>query len=159
MVDVWLFTVDCFSSPCLFPACSLVPCYYIHLVCVKLKQLLVLGSILFSSQPNTNLHFPFLTSCIFRPYPLRMAMLTTIQGLGLQGNTSGGCTYLASGCGFFSSPWISPPVAKFFFWKKHHRTFSQTLKNRTVDAWNAFETASSWMQRCMMFEEEYVSAK
>ena len=53
MVDVWLFTVDCFSSPCLFPACSLVPCYYIHLVCVKLKQLLVLGSILFSSQPNT----------------------------------------------------------------------------------------------------------
>ena len=57
MVDVWLFTVDCFSSPCLFPACSLVPCYYIHLVCVKLKQLLVLGSILFSSQPNTNLRF------------------------------------------------------------------------------------------------------
>ena len=29
--------------------------------------------------------------------------------------TSGGCTYLASGCGSFSSPWISPPVAKFFF--------------------------------------------
>ena len=28
MVDVWLFTVDCFSSPCLFPACLLVQCYY-----------------------------------------------------------------------------------------------------------------------------------